>query len=102
MNKDRFRLTGAESTGAAALLLCIALPLCVRMCSPDASTLSPQALAERAAADSAAQARIDSAQQRDDSLRNLRNARKAARRSKQRHQAADPVRDRLNDVVPSR
>lgn len=89
MNKDRFRLTGAESTGAAALLLCIALPLCVRMCSPDASTLSPQA-------------RIDSAQQRDDSLRNLRNARKAARRSKQRHQAADPVRDRLNDVVPSR
>lgn len=59
----------------AVMLLCLLLPLLFRLCSPAAP------VAEKAAAEAAAQRRIDSAQHRADSITRARAARKATRDS---------------------
>ena len=52
----RFRLTSGESIGAIVLVVCMALPVAMHLCSPRGHADA----AAQAAADSAAQARIDS------------------------------------------
>ena len=89
----RFRFTAAETIGTAVLLLCLALPFAARRCaSASDAEAATQRMAARAAMDSAAQARIDSAQARDDSIR-------TARKSKNTFVPA--ARDRLSDTIPS-
>ena len=56
----RFRLTSGESIGAIVLVVCMALPVAMHLCSPRGHADA----AAQAAADSAAQARIDSMQHR--------------------------------------
>lgn len=92
---SRFRLTGAESIGTAVLLACIALPLIVRMCGYPSAPAPDEAA--RAASDSVAQARIDSMQQRDDSIRTARAKSRAAHARKA--EPYRPSRNRLDEIV---
>ena len=97
----RFRFTGAETIGAAVLLLCLALPFAARRCtSVSDAEAAAQRMAARVAIDSAAQARIDSAQALDDSLRAARAHRRSAKSPKGTFVPSS--RDRLSDSIPTR
>lgn len=96
---SRFRFTAGESAGMAVLLLCVALPIAVRMCAAGEAGTTAEAEAARAAADSAAQARIDSMQQRDDSLRAARDSLRATRKKTSKNRFIPDRRDRLDDII---
>lgn len=99
----RFRLTSGESIGAIVLVVCMALPVAMHLCSPRGHADA----AAQAAADSAAQARIDSMQQRDDSPRtarqhrrdSLRAARTARKRTAKAHETPRADRNRLDEII---
>lgn len=101
----RFRHTRGDTIGIAVLLACMALPLFFHLCSSDAAP------ADKAAAEAAAQRRIDSAQHHDDSIRTARDSirehkrrlRKAKRDSIKAAKAAaaafHPDRNRLDETI---
>ena len=99
----RFRFTAAETIGTGVLLLCLALPFAARRCaSASDAEAATQRMAARAAMDSAAQARIDSAQARDDSIRTARELRRHQKKTRKSKNTFVPAaRDRLSDTIPS-
>ena len=102
---SRQRLTRREKTGFAVLIACMALPLFFHLCAPGPSA------GDKAAAEAAAQRKIDSAQQRDDSIRATRDSvrehkrrlREARRDSIKAAKAAAtafrPDRNRLDETI---